>query len=78
MLSLVILLTGLTGLLYRRLRMAAMEHWLGTAIRRTWLHVLGAALLLSIVGACLDVMAPRSDSLGKAVKEMFQDSRPKN
>ncbi len=69
---------ALAGLLYRRLRMAAMEHWLGTAIRRTWLHVLGAALLLSLVGACLDVMAPRSDSLGKAVKEMFRERHSRN
>jgi len=61
---------ALAGLLYRRLRIAANEHWLGTAIRKTWLHVVGAAILLSIVGACLDVLAPHSDSMGKAVHEL--------
>jgi hypothetical protein len=33
----------LTGVLYRRLKIAAQEHWLGTAIRRTWGFVLGTA-----------------------------------
>ena len=68
---------ALVGLLYRRLSAAAREHWLGTAIRKTWLHVLGTALLLSIVGACLDVMAPQSDSMGKAIREMYRQGHPK-
>ena len=68
---------ALVGLLYRRLSTAASEHWLGTAIRKTWLHVLGAALLLSIVGGCLDVMAPQSDSMGKAIREMYHQGHPK-
>lgn len=67
---------ALVGLLYRRLRIAASEHWLGTAIRNTWLHVLGAALLLSVVGACLDVMAPQSDSMGKAIREIIHRGHP--
>jgi hypothetical protein len=62
---------ALAGLLYRRLRIAANEHWLGTAIRRTWAYVVGAALLLSLVGLCLDQMAPGSDTAGKAVREIL-------
>lgn len=61
----------LAGMLYRRLRIPASEHWLGTAVRRTWLHALGAAIVLAIVGACLDHLAPNSDSVGNALKEIF-------
>jgi len=61
---------ALAGLLYRRLKIAATEHWLGTAILKTWPHVLCAALLLWIVGSCLDVMAPDADSMGKAIREI--------
>ncbi len=63
---------ALTGLLYRRLRTAASEHWLGTAIRRTWLFVIAAALLMSLLGFCLDQLAPHADSMGPAIKEMFR------
>ena len=69
---------ALAGLLYRRLRVAESEHWLGTAIRKTWLHVVGAAVLLSLAGACLDVMAPQSNSMGKAVKELLEQGRTRN
>ncbi len=62
---------ALAGLLYRRLRTAANEHWLGTAIRRTWPFVIGAALLMSLLGFCLDQLAPHADSMGPAIKEMF-------
>lgn len=60
----------LASLLYRRLRIAASEHWLGTAIRKTWLHVLGVALLMGVAGGCLDKMATGSDTMGKAIKEL--------
>ncbi len=63
----------LAGLLYRRLRIPVNEHWLGTAIRKTWLYVGGAAVLMAIAGFCLDHMAPQSDSLGKAIKELFHN-----
>lgn len=64
---------ALAGLLYKRLRVAASEHWLGTAIRRTWGYVLTTAVLLTVAGIALDRMAPASDSMGKALKEI---SRP--
>jgi len=65
----------LAGVLYRHLRIAADEHWLGTAIRRTWLHVIGVAILLSIGGVTLSFMAPGSRTLGEAVKYFF-DAQP--
>jgi len=61
----------LAGLLYRHLREAAAEHWLGTAIRKTFAHVLGSIVLVAIVGYCLDIMAPDSDSIGKALREIY-------
>lgn len=63
---------ALAGLLYRRLKSAARGNWLGTAIGKTWLYVLGAAALLAIAGGCLDLMAPGSDSMGKALKEIWR------
>jgi len=62
----------LTGLLYRRLKHAARENWLGTAIRKTWGLVLATALLLALAGFCLDRLAPESNSVGKAVRELFR------
>lgn len=61
----------LAGLLYRRLRIAASEAWLGTAIRKTWVYVFWTALLLCVAGLCLDLMAADSDTMGKAIKEML-------
>ena len=69
---------ALAGLLYKRLRAAANEHWLGTAIRKTWGYIIATAVLLSIAGIYLDMMAPRSDSMGKALKEIAHPvSKPK-
>ncbi len=64
----------LAGLLYRHLRIPANEHCMGTAIRKTWLYVVGAAALMGLAGFCLDHMAPGSDSLGKAIKELIQNN----
>ena len=69
---------ALAGLLYKRMRAAANEHWLGTAIRKTWGYIIATAVLLSIAGIYLDMMAPRSDSMGKALKEIAHPvSKPK-
>lgn len=62
---------ALSGLLYRRLTAAANEHWLGTAIRKTWVHVLLTMALLCMIGFCLDEMAPHSKTAGKAIKEIL-------
>ncbi len=61
----------LAGALYRRLRIAAHEHWLATAVRNTWAYVLAAALLLGLAGGCLDLMAPGANTAGPALREMI-------
>jgi len=58
--------------LYRRLRTAQKENWLGTALRRTWVPALLVALALSAGGWALEQMAPGSRSAGKALKELFK------
>lgn len=62
----------LAGVLYRRLKIAAREHWLGTAIRKTWLIVLATAALLGIGGWVLSVMAPGTRTVGSAVEELLK------
>ena len=57
----------LVSVLYRRLKIAAREHWLGTAIRKTWLLVFIAAALLSVGGFALELLAPNTHSIGKAI-----------
>jgi hypothetical protein len=62
----------IVSVLYRRLRIAAKEHWLGTAIRKTWLHVLAAMVLLSVIGWGLEVLAPGSHSIGPALRQWWR------
>ncbi len=61
----------LAGMLYRRLRHAADENWLGTCIRKTWFFVVCAAALLFIAGICLTVAAPGAKSIGPALERIF-------
>jgi hypothetical protein len=58
----------LVSILYRRLKVAEREHWLAAAVRKTWSHVLAAALLLAIIGFCLAILAPGADTIGEAVR----------
>jgi len=71
---------ALSSLLYRRLKHAAAEHWLGTCIRRTWLFVFGAVALLGAGGWLLDSAAPNSNTIGKALREAYetQFSKPRS
>lgn len=62
----------LASVLYRRLRIAAEEHWLGAAVRRTWLYVLITAAALAVMGLTLEICAPGSDTIGQALKRMIQ------
>ena len=62
----------IVSVLYRRLRIAAHEHWLGTAIRKTWLHVFFAIGLLCFVGWGLDFLAPGSRSIGPALHQLWR------
>ena len=57
----------LVSVLYRRLRVAADEHWLGTAIRKTWVSALTVAVLLGVAGKCLEALAPGARSIGPAL-----------
>lgn len=63
------------SLLYRHLRHAAREHWLGTAVRKTWNTVAMTAIAMGIVGFCLDAFAPSSHSIGPAVQELIHQWR---
>ena len=56
--------------LYRRLRVAQKEHWLGTALRKTIGRALLTALLLGIGGWALEMMAPGAHSIGKAIEQI--------
>jgi hypothetical protein len=60
--------------LYRRLRVAAQEHWLGTAVRKTWKLALSAALLLALAGWVLGLLAPGAVSIGPAVERVLAGS----
>ena len=61
----------LVSVLYRRLRIAEKEHWLGTAIRETWLPALIAAIALAFVGWTLEKMVPGARSIGKALEQLW-------
>lgn len=61
----------LAGLLYRRLKHAAQEHWLGACIRKTWFFVLCTAFLLFVAGLCLSVAAPGTRTIGPALEQIF-------
>jgi hypothetical protein len=61
----------LVSVLYRRLRIAEEEHWLGTAIRKTWVLALVTAIVLASVGFILGEMAPGARSLLQAVEQLF-------
>lgn len=62
----------IVSVLYRRLRIAAEEHWLGTAIRRTWWLTILTAGLLSFAGWGLETLAPGSRSIGPAIERILQ------
>lgn len=61
----------LAGMLYRRLKRAADEHWLGTCIRKTWGFVFCTALLLCVAGLVLSSAAPEAQSIGPAIKKLM-------
>lgn len=64
-----ILVDGLlvTGL-YKRLQKIERQHWLETAIRRTWLPVLIVAVLFGIAGYFVQQLSPEVNSIG----DLFQ------
>ena len=62
-------------MLYRHLKTAAKEHWLGTAVRRTWKSALLTAGLLAFLGWMLDLAAPDCHSIGPAMKAIILRSK---
>jgi len=58
---------ALSYTLYRRLRRADSNHWLGTAFRRTVLPFALTAVFLTLVGAGLAAYAPGTHTLGQAL-----------
>jgi VanZ family protein len=61
----------IVSVFYRRLRTAAREHWLGTAVRKTWWLALIAAALLSLAGWGLETLSPGSNSIGPAIQRIL-------
>lgn len=60
--------------LYRRLRIAARKHWLGTTIRKTWKTVGVVAAALAFLGFCLQYNAPEARSIGPAVRHLLHSN----
>lgn len=60
------------SLLYRHLKTAASEHWLGTAVKRTWISASLMAAGLGLFGYFLGLLAPQSHSLGPALEAIFR------
>jgi hypothetical protein len=60
----------LVAVLYRRLRVAQREHWLGAALRKTWFVAVLAAAVLAFGGWVLEGMAPGARSIGKAIEQL--------
>lgn len=61
----------LVSLLYRRLKVAEREHWLATAVRRTWIHALVAAVLLSLIGWCTEMLVPGATTIGALIRQIL-------
>ena len=58
--------------LYRRMRIAAREHWLGGMIRKTWGLAVVIAMLLGFCGYLLQLKAPGAKSIGPAVQVLLR------
>lgn len=65
----------LVGALYRKLRVAAKENWLSTAVRKTWKSALITTLLLGLGGAGLQYLAPGAHSIGQAIRQLTPHAR---
>jgi hypothetical protein len=50
--------------LYKRLKTASRQHWLGSAIQRTWIAALITMASLGICGAVIQVHWPKAKSIG--------------
>jgi hypothetical protein len=66
----------LVSVLYRRLKSAERENWLGTAVRKTFKLVLLTAILMAIGGGCLQALAPGAHSIGPAIEKIRHPQPP--
>jgi hypothetical protein len=66
----------IVSVFYRRLRVAAQEHWLGTALRRTWWLALIAAAFVALAGWGLETAAPGCHSIGPAIEKLLHGATP--
>jgi hypothetical protein len=60
----------IVSVLYRRLRIAEAEHWLGTALRKTWVPAVVTAAALFAIGWILEQLAPGAHSIGQALEQL--------
>jgi hypothetical protein len=51
--------------LYHRLRAQDMQHWLKAAVKRTWLPVMGTAMVLAISGFLMQKLVPEARSIAE-------------
>ena len=58
-----------TGL-YRRLRKQDVRHWLGSAVRRTWLPATIAAVCFAFAGMAIEWAKPGARSIGDVIREL--------
>jgi hypothetical protein len=65
--------TFIVSVLYRRLKAAEREHWLGAAVRKTGWHAVATAALLAIVGKLLALVSPDAKTLGEAVRIWWEN-----
>lgn len=65
----------IVSVLYRRLRLAQKEHWLGVALRRTWFAAILTAFVLAMIGLTLENAAPGARSIGKAIQQLRAGER---
>ena len=66
----------LSASLYRRLRGIDRHHWLQTALRRTALPFIFAAISVSAIGACLSWYTPAAQSIGEAIWGHAESTKP--
>lgn len=61
---------ALSYALLRHLRGHDPQHWLATAVRRTWLPCVATAVFLSVVGMAMSAAAPGAKSVGQFVEQV--------
>ncbi|MBI5822369.1 MAG: hypothetical protein HZA88_25610 [Verrucomicrobia bacterium] len=65
----------LVSAFYRRLRSIEGDHWLTTVIRQTWLPALSAIVVLALVGALMQGLAPEARSIGQVWEQVVGRDR---